>query len=109
VKTPTRAAVINNDSQIIIADNSKDEQGIQLSEKKGEATTLNLSVPTSTLTIGTSTENTLALPEASSTLKNEIVPSVAADKIVDEAVKLFIQKDYTKASDKLKEVDAIIK
>ena len=109
VKTPTPAAVINNDSQIIIADNSKDEQGIQLSEKKGEATTLNLSVPTSTLTIGTSTENTLALPEASSTLKNEIVPSVAADKIVDEAVKLFIQKDYTKASDKLKEVDAIIK
>jgi hypothetical protein len=100
--------------EVVIADSAKDDQGIQVSS---EDTDLNIATGTSAsepaalavpeeLTSGTSSE----VAAATSTEAGEInAPATAADKILDEAQALFNSKDYGKASDKLKEVDEIIK
>jgi hypothetical protein len=102
--------------EVVIADSAKDNKGIQVSE----GSNLNITAATSAmptisksavlvvpeeLTLGTSSE-----AAATSTEAGEInIPATAADKILNEAQALFNSKDYEKASDKLKEVDEIIK
>ncbi|MFA5184605.1 MAG: hypothetical protein WC456_03735 [Patescibacteria group bacterium] len=95
---------------VVIAENSKDGQGIELFEKTETAVT-----PAEP---GTGTVAASTTPEASSTAGIETgaaataeteTGSSEADKVLEEATKLFDQKDYTKAADKLKEVDEIIK
>lgn len=72
-----------------IASELKDKDGVQLFEKADKGITLNTAVP------------------ASST---EVAPApINADKVLDEAQKLFENKNYDEAADKLKEVDALIK
>jgi len=95
---PTGAIKNNNDS-VVIADNNKEGQGIQVA-------TSDILAPAKT--IETSTPAASSSPIASSTLKVDTVKP-AAEKILDEAKQLFDQKDYSKASDKLKEIDNIIK
>lgn len=107
----------SNNLDVIIADNSKDGQGIQLLEN----TTTN---PASAVNASTTVKGEAALkgPEtasstnprvASSTIlassTSAVVISVDANKILEEAQKLFDSKDYNKALEKLKEVDQIIK
>lgn len=95
IKKAPAALLVATGSEVIIADNSKDDERIQIAETAG-LTTLKLNA-TSTL-------------EASSS-KDKVVPigASSADVILDEVNKLFDSKDYSKASDKLKEVDEIMK
>lgn len=107
---------------LVIADSFKDKQGISLEENKnnlseniiigsekvssgtekikatGTGDTLNSGV---TLTATTTNLN-------SSTSLEIVNTSSAADKILDEAQKLFDSKNYSQAADKLKEVEKII-
>jgi hypothetical protein len=79
---------------VSIADSGKDNKGLQLLEapnaKVATLSTVLLATVTPTATIATSTDAT-------------------ADTMLDEAKQLFDKKDYTKAADKLKEVDDMIK
>lgn len=100
-------AEIESELNIMIADGDKEEQGIQVQENSSVSTEATSTDPTS--------------PEASSspeTIDTELkvnveaeasVESSEAEKILEEAKQLFDAKDYEKASEKLKEVDAIIK
>jgi len=112
----TAAAPKNND-EVVIADSAKDDKGIQLSEDKP----LSVSVAPSVMPTLSATA-TLAVPEglslasdtaadlmASSTETDGDIQITEADKILDEVQALFDSKDYVKASDKLKEVNEIIK
>lgn len=122
---PVAAAPVSGPDEVIMADSAKDGQGIQLDEQP-TLNTLNVSATKTSTTVINNLETppvisataTLVVPaglnlkassadlEASSTEK---VEATAADKIIDEAKQLFDSKDYVKASDKLKEVDEIIK
>jgi len=80
---------------VSIADSGKDNKGLQLSE------TPNAKIATlSAATIATATPATSTI--ATST-------DATADTMLDEAQKLFEKKDYSKAADKLKAVDELIK
>lgn len=102
--------------EVVIADSKKDGQGIQVKEEpalSAAITAITASAQpiisaTATLAVpaGLTLKATSAEIKASSTEK--VVPT-AADKIIDEAIQLFDSKDYQKASDKLKEVNEIIK
>jgi hypothetical protein len=104
-------------ADLIIADSSKDQQGIQLLEKNndGKLEVLNTEKVSGTLkdmnikdsgitTVASTSSSTLQAEDSS---KVKATPS-DADEILDEAQKLFDQKNYNQASDKLKEVDKII-
>lgn len=102
------AAVSDNPSapkndEVIIADSAKDGQGIQLSVQPLISTTATLTIPA-----GFNLNATSVDLMATSTETEKVEPT-KADKIIDEAQALFDSKDYVKASDKLKEVDEIIK
>ncbi|MDP2944240.1 MAG: hypothetical protein Q8N57_01540 [bacterium] len=102
------AAVSNNPSapkndEVIIADSAKDGQGIQLSVQPLISATATLAIPAGFNLNATSVDLV-----ATSTEIGKVEPT-KADKIIDEAQALFDSKDYVKASDKLKEVDEIIK
>jgi len=94
IKKAPVALLVATGSEVIIADNAKDGERIQIAEKVQPT----LEAASSSLA-------------ASSSAKIEDIKSGAseADMILDEATKLFDSKDYTKASSKLKEVDEIIK
>jgi hypothetical protein len=105
----TPAPVVND--KVVIAESAKDDQGIQISEDNNSDISAGVSafesedsVVSENLTSSTSSE-----AAATSTEDEEINAPTAADKILDEAQALFNSKDYEKASDKLKEVDEIIK
>jgi len=108
IKNKPAVAISDN---VTMADNSKEGEGIQLLEKNpveplktsGTIESTGPAAASTTLEVSSTPET-----QASSTLNIE-ENSTAADKILDEANKLFDQKDYTKAADKLKEVDQIIK
>lgn len=110
-------------NDVMIADSSKEAQGIQLFENPdnivkptssvinasttlNETANLNLNADSLNATSGSSTV-------ASSTLETENAKltdkPAEVDKILDEVKQLFSQKDYGGAKDKLKEVDEIIK
>lgn len=97
------APVAKNDD-VVIADSSKDQQGIQMSEQPAEAVASIASASALTVMPEVATSTVEAETEASST-----VETVEAAKIIDEAQQLFNSKDYGKASDKLKEVNEIIR
>ncbi|MFA5155699.1 MAG: hypothetical protein WC453_04715 [Patescibacteria group bacterium] len=99
------------DSSVVIAENSKDEEGIKLlaqSEPADGVVALSATgVPSVAVGASTTPAGSEEIVQASST--PEIDAGSDAGKVLDEATKLFDQKDYTKAADKLKEVDEIIK
>lgn len=95
------AAAKPDKAELVMADSSKDGKGIQLQVNPTDKAAV---VKAEDTAKGTSTKATTTNPVATSTVK-----SSDADKILDEATKLFDKKDYNKALDKLKEVDDIIK
>lgn len=108
-------------ADLVIADSFKDKQGISLVENNSSESLVNggekISSGTEkikatgtgdTLNSGAMLTATTTNLNSSSTL--EITnPSSAANKILDEAQKLFDSKNYSQAADKLKEVEKIIK
>jgi len=113
----------SKNDEVIIADSTKDGQGIQIAEDPTLTTidsiapdTITAAPPliaaTATLTIPAEL-NLLAtsadLTATSTETETEKLEPTETDKILDEAKQLFDSKDYLKASDKLKEVDEIIK
>lgn len=107
------AAPVTGNEEVVIADSAKDDKGIQVSENTDLNTAAEKSASEPVVTdvlkgqiSGTSSEAVAA----TSTETGEIKASATvADKILDEAQALFNSKDYEKASDKLKEIDEIIK
>lgn len=100
VESKTQVAAVAED--IVIADQSKDNKGIQVSGGAG-------SEPSAPAPLALTAEEPVATPAATSS-EVSVAPEVSpADKALDEATKLFDQKNYSEASDKLKEVDEIIK
>ncbi len=111
-------AKINNDTgnndtglEIMIAEEAKEEQGIQVQEgasSVSEAPTPEaVETPTATGSPATSTLDGVSSPVP---IDGEVVAeSSAVDKMLEEAKSLFDAKDYEKVSQKLKEVDEIIK
>ncbi len=107
---------VKTGDEVVIADSSKDEQGIQIAD--GSALSAAVSAiaasaqpaisATATLVVpaGMNLQATSAEVAASST---ETVEPTAADRMIDEVIQLFSSKDYEKASDKLKEVSETIK
>lgn len=97
-----------NEPAVFIANTLKDDKGVQIFENPIASVTS----PALDLKNATLTPN-LNIDKITATLSTDIIPKdnvfVDADKILDEAKKLFDEKDYTKAIDKLKEVDEIIK
>lgn len=95
--------------EVVIAGNSKDTAGIQMAETPSlKAATVNSTTSTASTTASTTATSTEINSTATSSVEVNSAPS-AADKILDEATKLFNEKNYTQASDKLQEVDSIIK
>lgn len=99
--------------EVIIADSSKDDQGIQLSEGvASEVTIAAVSEPagsadaTATLAVAANLDmGTTSVDVAATSTADKMAPS-EADKMLDEVQQLFDSKDYQKASDKLQEVSA---
>lgn len=93
---------------VLIANTLKDNQGVQVFENP----IASITTPVLDLKKATITPN-LDIDKVAATLSTDIISQdnvfVDADKILDEAKKLFDEKDYDKAIDKLKEVDEIIK
>lgn len=87
--------------EVTIADNEKDGQGIQVQEEAPVEPV----VPVATATPVAASSST---PVIGAEGKVEVEAS-DAEKILDEAQQLFEAKDYEKASEKLQEVDKIIK
>lgn len=108
--------VVADATDVVIADSSKDGQGISLAETPGiDNGVIKLSVDKEpeSLASGAVLDKGAALTatSASSTpaLDVKVEGASDAEKILDEAKQLFDSKDYGKASDKLKEVKDIIK
>jgi len=105
-------SVPTSEISVSIADSVKDNQGLQLVENTVTSPVLKntKTAANGKLNLNATSEApvTLNATSASSTIMGVAAPS-AADKILDEATKLFDQKDYSQASTKLKEVDEIIK
>lgn len=97
-----------NDQVFKAGENNKDSQGIQLADGRDINATgpVALNIPNTTTASQTLTLN--ASGTASST-KVQNKDSQSTSQILDEAKKLFDNKDYGKALDKLKEVDEIIR
>lgn len=93
---------------VLIANTLKDNQGVQVFENPtASITTPVLDFKKATLTPSLDIDNVTATLSADIISQDSVF--VDADKILDEAKKLFDEKDYDKAIDKLKEVDEIIK
>lgn len=111
-------SAVNLNLDVAIANNSKDVQGIQLLENTTTNATFSANASTTVkggsafkgpeLASSTNPSVSSSTLLASSTSLVEVAP-VDANKILEEAQKLFDSKDYNKASEKLKEVDQIIK
>ncbi len=110
-----RAAKIDKNVDIndtvSMANSLKDNSGVQVFEDNSKA---NLGKESSVLTPGakaTSVLNTpnILLATSTASTTNLTVKEVSTDSVLDEVKQLFEKKDYTKASDKLKEVDEMIK
>lgn len=99
---PAKNKEINNTNDTVsIAGSLKDNNGVQIFEDT------NLKADVTPGAKATSVLNVAATLVASTTIATST--PVSADSVLDEAKQLFEKKDYTKASDKLKEVDEMIK
>lgn len=116
--TPSVAANINstiNSDAVSIAENNKDAGGVQLLENPNNKIIVNSNskIETSSVLKKTTSTSTLNLSETATTTKDDNKDvnkdALKTDTILDEAQKLFSEKDYTKALDKLKEVNEILK
>lgn len=99
----TKTASINNSIDIVSMANSlKDDDGVQVFEDDSKIKPV--------LTPGAKATSVLNIPNTllASSTENSVV-EISTDSVLDEAKELFEKKDYTKASDKLKEVDEMIK
>lgn len=76
---------------VSIASDSKEDTGVQLFEKKDSAST-----------------STIA-DDATATSTEDVSAQVNADSVLDEAQKLFENKNYNEAADKLNEVGEMVK
>ncbi len=101
---------------VTIADSGKDDSGVQLFEGnkintniKVEANPKIIAATTTPVLNATSVLNVANSVLATTTEADPSSSELNADKVLEEAKQLFEKKDYTKASDKLKEVDEIIK
>ena len=93
------------DADVVIADNSKDTQGIQYLPGSNSG-----SVSSSTLTGAVALNEPVATSsDITATSTPEIPETVNTDKMLDEAKDLFNKKDYNSALNKLKEVEEIMK
>jgi len=107
------AAQTEDPLDIVIAEGEKNEQGIQVQENNPASEVV--AGILATVTPENIIDNEATSSPATTTLETETnseaepVVSSEADKILEEATQLFDAKDYEKASDKLKEVDEIIK
>ncbi|MFA5024595.1 MAG: hypothetical protein WC523_06620 [Patescibacteria group bacterium] len=112
-KNPTTKITANPDDQIFSAsENNKDNQGIQVGESRefNPMLTFNTSSTNPAVLTATPTLLTTGLTTTTTTTAPTVIEEDSpANKILDEAKQLFEKKDYTKALDKLKEVDQIIK
>jgi hypothetical protein len=100
---------LNNDS-VLIAENNKDNKGVQLFENPDNKIIVNsnLHVESSSPLKNLNGTQTLEIKATSTPNEEKLNPDLN-DAIINEAQKLFESKDYTKASNKLKEVKEILK
>jgi len=94
---------INDVSDTVSMANSlKDSDGVQIFEDNNKVNPV--------LTPGAKATSVLNIPNTLlATTTASTTTEVSADSVLDEVKQLFEKKDYTKASDKLKEVDEMIK
>jgi hypothetical protein len=104
------------EDDIIIADSSKDDQGMQISnpdqgEKSNSVATSSATEDASTLNARISSSTELSTNEelAGVTATSTAPATSETEKILDEAKDLFSKKDYNSALNKLKEVEEIMK
>ncbi len=105
------------DDNVVIADSARDKQGIQLIDSAAnqiKVEVLESTKASSALSSLTAKEAKINLASSTGNIasSSESAPEVnknGASQILDEAQKLFDQKDYSQASKKLKEVEEIIK
>jgi len=102
-----QSATLNNDA-VSIAENNKDAKGVQLfvANPNDKTATSNLKIEATSTLKNLNPTTTLDLKASTTEVKKD---SVSTENIINEAQKLFDSKDYSQASDKLKEVDQIIK
>jgi len=91
-------------SDVIIAENAKDDQGIQIFE------TPVVDTPVVPVVVIASTTSASTTATSTSAVETPVAADqILADQILKEVKQLFDNKDYLKASDKLKEVGEMIK
>lgn len=100
---------------VSMANSLKDAEGMQVFEKQNlNPTTTPAAKATSVLSmpanlLSSSSTSTLPINKVETTKEAEVKKAANADIILEEVKQLFDNKDYNKASDKLKEVDQMIK
>ncbi len=100
---------------VSMANSLKDNEGMQVFEKQNlNPTTTPAAKATSALSmpanlLASSSTSTLPLDKVETTKEAEVKKAANADIILEEVKQLFDNKDYNKASDKLKEVDQMMK
>jgi hypothetical protein len=99
VSTPKQPTT--EDANVVIAETAKEGKGIQVFEYPTPT------IATSVTPAASTTSATSTAPTSTPALENQA--PAGANQILEEAQKLFDNKDYSKASDKLKEVDEMIK
>jgi hypothetical protein len=106
VPAKINAATKNDNDNVVIADNARDKTGIQLdsSSKAGKEVVVEPAKATGIVPTKAATTT-----DTTSSTSQTVVKPNSANKILDEAQKLFDNKDYSEASKKLQEVEAIIK
>ncbi len=89
---------------VLMANSLKDNSGVQVFESQPAAA--QVVKPATSATSALNIKTDLATATANTLVAT---PIISTDSILDEAKQLFENKDYNKVSDKLKEVDEIIK
>ena len=105
-ETQKPEAPVEAESLVVIAEGERDDQGIQVLEAELPAVGPSLIDNSSSTELSASSSSVLPVLSEESELP---VAGFEAEKILEEAKQLFDAKDYNKVSDKLKEVDEIIK
>ncbi|MFA5131191.1 MAG: hypothetical protein WC467_02090 [Patescibacteria group bacterium] len=101
-------ATLNASDTVTMANSLKDGSGVEVFVS-GQATGSNPSTIKATTSPALKNAPDVLLVATSSDNLETVSTASSTDTILDEAKLLFDQKDYSKASDKLKEVDIIIK
>ncbi len=99
---------------VSMANSLKDKDGVELFEDKNLQTSTTPAVKATSVLIMpagllASSSTSSPIEKVETNQEAETKKAASADIILDEAKQLFDNKDYNKAADKLKEVDAIIK